>query len=90
MIHQYTVIVVIHVYNRIIVFTQHYVNIVKIILKCNFAKNSKKISVTVPTEDQTVSINHLFSLLSARSDLSFIEGFNHAKIIEMIDYVSTS
>ena len=48
------------------------------------------IRVTVPTEDQTVSINHLFSLLSARSDLSFIEGFNLVEIIEMIDYVSTS
>ena len=32
----------------------------------------------------------LFSLLSARSDLSFIEGFNLVEIIEMIDYVSTS
>ena len=48
------------------------------------------ICVTVPTEDQTVSINNLFSLLSARSDLSFIEGFNLGEIIEMIDYVSTS
>ena len=45
------------------------------------------IRVTMPTEDQTVSINNLFSILSARSDLSFIEGFN---LIEMIDYVSTS
>ena len=27
---------------------------------------------------------------SARSDLSFVEGFNIAEIIEMIDYVSTS
>ena len=48
------------------------------------------IRVTVPTENQTVSINNLFSLLSARSDLSFIEGFNLVEIIEMIDYVSTS
>ena len=48
------------------------------------------ICVTVPTEDQNVSINNLFSLLSARSDLSFIEGFNLAEIIEMIDYVSIS
>ena len=48
------------------------------------------ICVTVPTEDQTVSINNLFSLLSARSDLSFIEGFNLGEIIEMIDYVSTN
>ena len=46
--------------------------------------------VTVPTEDQTVNINNLFSLLSGRSDLSFIEGFNFVEIIEMIDYVSTS
>ena len=45
------------------------------------------IRVTMPTEDQTVSINNLCSLLSARSDLTFIEGFN---LIEMIDYVSTS
>ena len=48
------------------------------------------IRVTVPTEDQTVSINSLFSLLSARSHLSFIERFNLVEIIEMIDYVSTS
>ena len=48
------------------------------------------IRVTVPTEDQKVSINNLFSLLSARSNLSFIEGFNLAEIIGMIDYVSTS
>ena len=48
------------------------------------------ICVTVPTEVQKVSINNLFSLLSARSDLSFIEGFNLAEIIEMIDYLSTS
>ena len=48
------------------------------------------IRVTVPTEYQIVSINNLFSLLSARSDLSFIEGFNLVEIIEMIDYVSTS
>ena len=48
------------------------------------------IRVTVPTEEQTVSINNLFFLLSARSDLSFIEGLNLAKIIEIIDYVSTS
>ena len=47
------------------------------------------IRVTVPTEDQTVSINKLFSLLSARSDLSFIEGLNLVEIIEIIDYVST-
>ena len=44
----------------------------------------------VPLEDQKNSINILFSLLSARSDLSFIEGFNLAKIIDMIDYMSTS
>ena len=37
------------------------------------------IRVTVPTEEQTVSINYLFSLLSARSDLSFIEEFNLAQ-----------
>ena len=42
------------------------------------------------TENQTVSINNLFSLLVARSDLSFMEGFNLAEIIDMIDYVSTS
>ena len=48
------------------------------------------ICVTLPTEVQKVSINKLFFLLSARSDLSFIEGFNLAEIIEMIDYVSTS
>ena len=48
------------------------------------------ICVTVPTEDQKVSINNLCSLLSARSDLSSIEGFNLAEIIDMIDYVSTS
>ena len=48
------------------------------------------IRVTVPTEVQKVSINKLFSLLSARSDLSFIKGFNLAEIIEMIDYVPTS
>ena len=48
------------------------------------------ICITVPTEVQKVSINNLFSLLSAKSDLSFIEGFNLAEIIEMIDYVSTS
>ena len=47
------------------------------------------IRVTVPTEDKKISINNLFSLLSARSDLSFIEGFNLAEIIDMIDYVST-
>ena len=48
------------------------------------------ICFAVPTEDQTVSINNLFSLLSAGSDLSFVEGFNLVEIIEMIDYVSTS
>ena len=48
------------------------------------------IRVTVPTENQTVGINNLFSLGSARSDLSFTEGFNLAEIIEMIDYVSLS
>ena len=37
-----------------------------------------------------LSINNIFSLLSARSDISFIEGFNLAEIIEMIDYMSTS
>ena len=42
------------------------------------------IRVTVPTEDQKVSINNLFSLLSARSDLSFIEGFNLAEIIDRL------
>ena len=36
------------------------------------------ICVTVPTEDQTVSINNLFSLLSAKSDLSYVEVFNLA------------
>ena len=45
------------------------------------------IRVTVPTEEQTISINNLFSLLSARSVLSFIEGFNLGEIIEIIDYV---
>ena len=48
------------------------------------------IRVIVPIEYQKVSINNLFSLLSARSDLSLIEGFNLVEIIEMIDYVSTS
>ena len=48
------------------------------------------ICVTVPTGSQKVSINNLFSLLSARSDLSFIEEFNLAEIIEMINYTSTS
>ena len=48
------------------------------------------IRVTVPTEEQKVSINNLFSFLSARSDLSFIEGFNLAEIIDTIDFVSTS
>ena len=48
------------------------------------------ICVTVPTGAQKVSINNLFSLLSARSDLSFIEELNLAKIIEMINYASTS
>ena len=43
------------------------------------------ICVTVPTKVKKVSINNLFSLLSTRSDLSFIEGFNLAEIIEMID-----
>ena len=42
------------------------------------------IRVTVHTEDQKVSISNLCSLLSARSDLSFIEGFNFAEIIDMI------
>ena len=36
------------------------------------------ICVTVPTEDQKLSINNLFSLLSAKSDLSYIEVFNLA------------
>ena len=40
--------------------------------------------------EQKGSINNLFPLLSTRSDPSFIEGFNHAKIIEIIDYVSIS
>ena len=48
------------------------------------------IRVTVPTEDQKVSINEVLSLSSAKSDLSFIDGFNLVEIIEMIDYVSTS
>ena len=48
------------------------------------------IRVTVDTEDQIVSINNLFSLLSARSGLSFVEGFDLVEITEMIDYVSTS
>ena len=48
------------------------------------------IRVTVPTEVQKVSINKLFSLLSARLDLSFVKKFNLAEIIEMIDYVPTS
>ena len=51
---------------------------------------SSTIRVTMPTEDQKVSINNLFSLLSARSDVSFIEGFNLNEISEMINYVSTS
>ena len=51
---------------------------------------SSTIRVTVPNEDQKVSINNLFSLLSARSDVSFIEGFNLNEISEMIYYVSTS
>ena len=46
------------------------------------------IRVSVPTEDQTVCIDKLYSLLSARSDLSFIEGFNLVEIDEIIDYVS--
>ena len=48
------------------------------------------IRVTVPTEDQKVSINEVLSLSSAKSDLSFIDGLNLVEIIEMIDYVSTS
>ena len=48
------------------------------------------IRVTVPSEDQKVSINNLFFVYSARFDISFIEGLNIAEIIEMIDYVSTS
>ena len=48
------------------------------------------IRVTVPAEDQKVSINKLCSLFSARSDLSFIERFNLAEFIDMIEYVSTS
>ena len=48
------------------------------------------IRVTVLTEEQKVSINKLFSLLSARSDFSFIEGFSLAEFIEMIGYVPTS
>ena len=64
-------------------------------LRVNFITSTRStimssICVTVPTEDQTVSINNLFSLLSARSNLSFIKGFNLGEIIEMIDYVSTS
>ena len=47
------------------------------------------IRVTVPTEDQKVSIDNLFSLLSARSDFLLVEGFNCAEVIEMIDYGST-
>ena len=42
------------------------------------------IRVTVPTEDQKVSINNLCSFLSARSDLSFIESFNLAEIIDRL------
>ena len=61
----------------------------------NFATSTRSaimssIRVIVSTEDQTISITNLFSLLSARSDLSFIEGFNIVETIEMIDYVSTS
>ena len=55
--------------------------------RINFTTSTRSIimssiRVTVPTSEQTVSINNLFSLLSARSDLSFIEGFNLAKITE--------
>ena len=39
------------------------------------------IRVPVPTEYQKVSINNSFSLLSARSDLSFREGFNLLKLL---------
>ena len=65
---------------------------VNFITQCTSTRSTimSSIRVTVPTEDQTVSINNLFSLLSARSDLSFIEGFNLVEIIEMIDYVLTS
>ena len=42
------------------------------------------IRVTVHTTDQKVSINNLFFFFSARFDLSFIEGFNLAEIIEMM------
>ena len=48
------------------------------------------IHVTEPTEDQKICINNLCSLLSARSDLSFIDRFNFVEIIDMIDYVSAS
>ena len=43
--------------------------------RINFTRSTRSTSirVTVPTEDQTVSINNLCSLLSARSDLSFIK-----------------
>ena len=37
----------------------------------------------LPPEDQNVT--NLFSLLSARSDLLFIEGFNLDEIVEMIE-----
>ena len=43
------------------------------------------IHVTEPTEDQEICINNLCSLLSTRSDLSFIDRFNFVEIIDMID-----
>ena len=52
--------------------------------------SSIHVTVLKKTNKLVLIIYNLFSLLSARSDLSFIEGFNLAEIIEMIDYVSTS
>ena len=48
------------------------------------------IFVTVPTEDQTVSINNLFFSFVCKIRSLILEGFNLGEIIEMIDYVSTS
>ena len=51
---------------------------------------SSTILSSIRVTEQKGSINNLFPFLSTRSDLSFLEGFNHAKIIEIIVYVSMS
>ena len=81
-------------YNSISVISSN-INYFRINYYINFTtlKRSKimsSIRVTVPTEDHKVSINNLFSLLSARSDLSFIEGFNLTETIRFLDNVLTS